>query len=51
MITMKTLYTYEIRNTRTQATAEANGHTFQEACATLGWKPWTCRCVYRTEAE
>ena len=45
------MYYYEIRNTKTQATAEANGHSFQEACATLGWKPWNCRCVYRAEVE
>ena len=48
---MKTLYTYEIRNTDTQQTAEANGHSFQEACATLGWKPWRCNCVWRCKAE
>lgn len=48
---MKTMYYYEIRHNRTQATAEANGHSFQEACATLGWKPWHCHCVYRTEVE
>ena len=48
---MKTLYTYEIKNTKTTARAEANGHSFQEACATLGWKPWNCKCISRNEAE
>ena len=44
---MKTLYYYEIRNEDTQQTAEAYGHSFQEACIGLGWKPWRCHCVWR----
>ena len=48
---MKILYYYEIRNAKTQAIAEANGHSFQEACAIVGWKPQHCRCVYRAEVE
>ena len=46
---MKTLYYYEIKNTRTQETAEVYGHSYQEACISKGWQPKNCRCIYRTE--
>jgi hypothetical protein len=42
---------YEIKNTKTQKTAEATAKNFAAACQAIGWKPKDCRCVWRASLE
>ena len=41
------MYYYEIRNRKTQETAEATGKNFAAACRSVGWKPQNCHCVWK----
>ena len=45
------MYFYEIKNTKTQKTAEATAKNFAEACKSIGWKPQHCRCVWCASPE
>ena len=45
------MYFYEIKNTKTQATAETTAKNFQTACRNLGWKPKDCRCIWKASSE
>ena len=45
------MYFYEIKNTKTQATAETTAKNFQTACRNLGWKPQNCRCIWKASPE
>ena len=42
---------YEIKNTKNQKTAEAIAKNFTEACKSIGWKPYHCRCVWCASLE
>jgi hypothetical protein len=46
-----TMFYYEIRNTKTQKTAQATAKDFATACRSLGWKPRECRCVWKANPE
>lgn len=45
------MFYYEIRNRKTQSTAEATAKNFQTACKALGWKPRDCRCVWKASTD
>ena len=45
------MFYYEIRNTKTQETAQAIAKNFTTACRSLGWKPYECRCVWKANPE
>lgn len=45
------MFFYEIRNTKTQKTAQVTAKNFATACRSLGWKPYECRCVWKASAE
>jgi hypothetical protein len=45
------MFYYEIRNTKTQETAQATAKNFATACRSLGWKPYECRCVWKANPE
>jgi hypothetical protein len=42
---------YEIKNTKTQQTAETAARTFAIACKQVGWKPQDCRCVWAAKVS
>lgn len=42
---------YEIKNTKTQETAQATAKNFATACEAQGWKPQHCRCVWKAKVE
>lgn len=42
---------YEIKNTKTQETAQATARNFVEACKAQNWKPYHCRCIWSASAE
>ena len=41
------MYCFEIKNTKTNATATAAAKDMAQACNLLGWKVRECKCVYR----
>lgn len=45
------MFYYEIRNTKTQKTAQVIAKNFATACRSLGWKPYDCRCVWKAAPE
>lgn len=45
------MFYYEIRNTKTQETAQTTAKNFTTACRSLGWKPYECRCVWKANPE
>ena len=45
------MFYYEIRNVKTQETAQATAKNFTTACRSLGWKPYECRCVWKANPE
>ena len=45
------MYFYEIKNRRTQETAETTAPNFQKACQQVGWKPKDCRCIWKASPE
>lgn len=45
------MYFYEIKNTKTQATAEATAKNFQIACRNLGWRTKDCKCIWKASLE
>jgi hypothetical protein len=45
------MFYYEIRNVKTQETAQATAKNFTTACHSLGWKPYDCRCVWKANPE
>ena len=45
------MYFYEIRNTKTQETAQVTAKNFATACRSIGWKPYDCRCVWKADPE
>ena len=45
------MYCYEIKNTRTQETAQTIAKGFAEACKEQGWKPNHCRCIWKAGSE
>lgn len=47
----KTMYFYEIRNTKTQETAQVTSKNFATACRSIGWRPYDCKCVWKANAE
>ena len=42
---------YEIKNTKTQETAQTTAKNFTEACKANGWKPQHCRCIWKADPE
>ena len=42
---------YEIKNTKTQETAQMTAKNFAEACKSNSWRPQDCRCVWKAEPE
>ena len=48
---LKAMKFYEIKNTKTQETAQATAKNFGEACKAQGWKPSHCRCVWVASPE
>lgn len=42
---------YEIKNTKTQQTAQTTAKNFAEACKAQGWKPQHCRCIWSANPE
>lgn len=48
---MTTMKFYEIRNEKTQETAEVMAKNFVEACRQKGWKPCQCRCVWKCQVD
>ena len=42
---------YEIKNLKTQETAQRVAKNFSEACKNVGWKPYHCRCIWSASAE
>ena len=42
---------YEIKNTKTQETAQTTAPNFQMACRQMGWKPYHCRCIWKADPE
>ena len=42
---------YEIKNTKTQETAQLIAKNYAEACKAAGWKPQNCRCIWKASAE
>lgn len=45
------MFYYEIRNTKTQKTAQVTAKNFTTACHSLDWKPQECRCVWKANPE
>lgn len=45
------MYFFEIKNKKTQETAEAIANNFATACKRLGWKPYQCRCIWKADLE
>lgn len=48
---IKDMYFYEIKNIKTQATAETIAKNFQTACRALGWRPQDCKCIWKASPE
>ena len=46
-----TMKFYEIKNTKTNETAQATAPNFANACRAQGWKPWDCKCVWSANPE
>lgn len=42
---------YEIKNVKTQQTAEVFAKNFTKACRSINWKPQDCRCVWCASSE
>lgn len=42
---------YEIKNTKTQETAQTIAETFKAACKAQNWRPRDCRCVWKANPE
>lgn len=42
---------YEIKNTKTQETAQTVAKNFSEACKEQGWKPYHCSCIWKADPE
>ena len=42
---------YEIKNIKTQQTAQATAKNFTEACKAQGWKPQNCHCIWSASPE
>lgn len=38
---------YEIKNTKTQETAQIIAKNFSKACEEQGWKPYHCHCIWK----
>ena len=45
------MYFYEIFNLENFQQAQVIASTFAEACASQGWKPQNCHCVWRASVE
>lgn len=42
---------YEIKNTKTQETAQTIAKNFATACKTQRWKPQNCCCIWKADPE
>ena len=42
---------YEIKNTKTQQTAQTIAKSFAESCKVQGWKPQHCHCIQSAYPE
>ena len=42
---------YEIKNVKTQETAQAIASSFANACKAQGWKPYQCKCNWKATPE
>ena len=42
---------YEIKNIKTQETAQTTAKNFAEACKSNNWRPQDCRCVWKADPE
>ena len=42
---------YEIKNIKTQETAQTTAKNFSTACKEQGWKPSNCRCIWKARTE
>lgn len=45
------MYYFEIKNTKTNATATATAKGMAQACKSIGWKVRECKCIYRAKEE
>lgn len=45
------MFFFEIRNVKTQQTAEVASKNFATACQSIGWKARECRCVWKSSVE
>jgi hypothetical protein len=42
---------YEIKNVKTQETAQVTASSFANACKAQGWKPYQCKCIWKATPE
>lgn len=42
---------YEIKNIKTQESAQTTAKNFAEACKSNNWRPQDCRCVWKADPE
>lgn len=45
------MYYFEIKNTKTNATATATGKGMAQACKSVGWNVRECKCIYKAKEE
>ena len=42
---------YEIKNRKTQETAQTTAKNFATACKANGWKPQDCKCIWAADPK
>lgn len=45
------MYFYEIKNMKTQECGKGIAKNFAEVCKAYGWKPYNCKCIWKSSPE